>query len=212
MLEDFAGAAAALTTPWVQRIRGTGTESGTLQRNGSGLCQVLSNGSAYSASAYLGDQQYGPAQEVYDTITTKPGSGNPSELYLCIGNPASASINAYRLYVTDVGAGTDTWELQRIDANVATTLGAVVNQEITALDGIGMSYDAPTLTAWYRSGAGGSWSSLFTRSDSTYTTGGYIGLGMWFSTGRVDNFGGGTIVTAQALMNRHGVRSRGGSW
>lgn len=194
VLDDFTGVSAVLTTPWTGRIRGTGTESGLLARNGSGLCATNTNGTTYSASAWRSDQTYGPDCEVYVTVSTKPGSGNPFELYARLSSPGTASVSGYRLYVTDVGAGTDTWEVQRIDTNVETKLGATITQELTAGDKIGMAIVGSTIEVWWNTG--GSWSLLGTRSDSTYSADGNIGLGHWFSTTRSDDFGGGTIAAA----------------
>lgn len=193
VLDAFSGGAAVLSSPWTGRIRGTGTESGQLQTTGAGQCQVNSNGTLYSSSAYRSDQTYGPDCEVYFTVATKPGAGNPVELWARITNPASATVSGYRIDITDVsGAGNDTWQLVRVDNNVNTNVGAAITQEVTAGDGVGMSIVGSTITFWYKAGAG-AWTSLGTRTDTTYSAAGNIGVGLWFSTVRIDDFGGGTI-------------------
>lgn len=52
----------------------------------------------------------------------------------------------------------------------------------------------------------GAWSTVATRSDSTYTGAGYIGLGdkASLTAGKYSDFGGGTVVTA--VTERHQTR------
>ena len=67
---------------------------------------------------------------------------------------------------------------------------------MSAGDSIGMSMVGSTITVYYKA-SGGSWTSLGTRTDSTYTAAGRLQLGQWLSSSGVastiDNFGGGAI-------------------
>jgi hypothetical protein len=63
-----------------------------------------------------------------------------------------------------------------------------VSHGIMSLIGSG----ADNITVYYKAAAG-SWTSLGTRTDSSYTGAGYVGLTMYYySDRRLDDFGGGT--------------------
>jgi hypothetical protein len=129
--------------------------------------------------------------EVYVTIATVPSSNR--SMYVCalLGDISGSSFDGYALKFNKV-SGTDTLQIVRFDDGVETVLGANFSQELVAGNKFGLEIVAGTLTAYVDTGSG--WTSLGSRTDSTYTTAGYLGLGM--SSGAVDDFGGGGLASS----------------
>lgn len=90
-------------------------------------------------------------------------------------NEISLTPDGYGLNPEKVAAGTDVWTMDRIDNGAFTGLGASFNQEYIEDDGLGVAVAGDQHTAYYRSGLGGSWTSLATRTDATYDNLGYVG-------------------------------------
>lgn len=131
----------------------------------------------------------GPDCEAYADVVTVPGAGIAIILYIRIINPGSAGNDSgYRLTVV---ANTSTWNIQRVDANVNTTI-ATSSTAFASGDSFGISCVGSLITA-YRKPSGGSWGSVTSVTDATYGGPGVIGLGITNQTAVVDNLGGGTI-------------------
>jgi hypothetical protein len=141
-----------------------------------------------SASSYAWDywkaQQFGPASEAY--VTVKTASGDAIRVCARMLNPSTSGRSGY--CVNAVGGA---WTIRRIDNGTATTLGATVNQAITAGDRISIAAIGSAISGWYFSAANGTWTQLLTRTDTTYAAGGYLALESRAS--HLDNFGGGAI-------------------
>lgn len=134
----------------------------------------------------------GPDSEVFLTISTLPGTNNVIQLWYRYDTD---NTNLYLIEYTQL-AGTDTVAYFRIDGGGPTQLGATINQDFAVGDASGSEVIGNTHIT-YRKPSGGSWGALDAgRSDNTYTTAGRIGFYMQSTTGRVDDFGGGTVVTA----------------
>jgi hypothetical protein len=137
---------------------------------------------------------YGPDCEAYATISTL-SSGKNLYIYARISvlNTASAP-DAYRVHFN----GTSTVTIERYDhTGSSTVLGASISASFSAGDKIGISCVGSTITAYkYTSGA---WASLGARTDSTYSSAGYIGLEIQDTTYRCDDFGGGTVSTGSQI-------------
>jgi hypothetical protein len=149
----------------------------------------LSDGSYWSASIFAANQ------EAYVTIATIPNNSFEwIELCVRIQDATINNRDCYNVSLSYLVSGTDQITVNRVDDNVSTQLGATINQDISAGDGIGVSIIGSTITVYYRSGFWGTWSSLGTRTDSTYTGGGSIGLtGMVNNTYKLQRFGGGSL-------------------
>ncbi len=185
---------------------GNGTWSALSIIGGTARLKLVTNQAAGTTaglnSNYWSAATFGPDTEVFATIPTL--SGNTHDVYLRLANAGSASVNGYMVEADALG-GTVT--VYRIDASTPTALGAPISQTITAADSLGASIVGSTITAWYKVGAG-AWTSLGTRSDATYSAAGNIGASIDGTTGRLDDFGGGTIaagtfahiVTTQGLV------------
>lgn len=205
VLETFAGGAQSPpNASWTNSIVST---EGTFQRDGAGL-GALATGS--NATAWWNAGTFTDV-ECFQTVSVKAGSGNPIKLFARIVSPGSATPNGYVLKMREAaGAANDGWEIVRIDAGVDTVLGAIPTQEVTAGDLMGFTVYGSTLEAWYKPAAG-AWTLISSRTDSTYSAAGVIGTGISFSTGRVDDFGGGNIVSGGTYLQPyagHGWHSR----
>lgn len=187
---------------------------------GDGDLEVSSN-QARAAAAYEYCDDYwnvsspGPDSEAYVTLATLPGTDNIIYLFARLQSPGTSGLDGYEVDYAQ-RSGTDQVYVYRIDDATFTQLGATVNQEFSAGDGLGMEVIGSTIRALRRSG--GTWAELASRTDSTYASAGRIGFGIRNTTGRVDDFGGGTVVATPAL-EQEGFRFRnddgneaGASW
>ena len=146
------------------------------------------NAATYCA-AYWDTASFGPASEVFCTIIEKPSAGGDFAIGVRIANPDSASASGYR-----VGFFNTVARVYRVDNATPTQLGADISVTVANGDKVGFEANGSTLTV-YRD-TGGGWTSIGSRSDSTYTAAGFISLEAY--NGGVDNpnfddFGGGTI-------------------
>lgn len=127
---------------------------------------------------------FGPDVEVYVTMTDST-SGSYRGLAARLVSEGTSGVDGYEI----VAFGNEIF-VQRVDDNSNTTLGTVISQTYTIGDSMGMSIIGSTITVYYKVGAG-AWTSLGTRTDSTYSAAGKIGLRSenihW------DDFGGGTM-------------------
>lgn len=132
--------------------------------------------------------------EIWATITTASAVATDAFKLLAMTAISDAAADGYELHV-EKSAGTDIWRIRRRDNVTPTTLGADMSQEIASGDSVGLSISSGTITAYYKSGAG-AWTTVGTRTDSTYTGTFYIGVktvqsvsGAW----KAAPFGGGAI-------------------
>ena len=132
-------------------------------------------------------------QEAYYTITNK--NGGDSFVTARMTDIGWQTYDGYTVYMSDHVAGTDQIEIYRVDDGVPTLLGASIDQEVSNGDSIGIKVIGDGIAAYYKP-TGGNWTQLGYRFDSTYTTGGYIGIGEAHDSGSgsaLDNFGGGDV-------------------
>lgn len=142
---------------------------------------------ATHSTAYWNVTNFGPDIEVYITLGSTIG---PSRLYWRIQQEGTSGFDGYALL-----AYTPTNELYiyRIDNGSYTQLGAAISQTFAVGDSFGAKMVGSTITIYYKTAAG-SWTSVGSRSDSTYTGAGKLGISAFDSTSiKLDNFGGGTI-------------------
>lgn len=171
--------------------------------------EIQSNGAAPTATGTNANDywttNFGPDSEVFLIVAAKGADGNTFESIVARiqGEGGSNTWDGYILNF-DPDAGTDAPSIARIDNASATQLGAALSQEYAANDSFGLEIIGSTLQAYYKA-SGGSWAALgTTRSDSTYTSAGKLGFQMYETptiTGRLDDFGGGTVVTVGAQPN-----------
>src|SRR5437899_2007498 len=162
--------------------------------------QVISNtcrpnGPSSASSNWWSDASFGADTEVFITVSTAGAAADYVGITVRTVNENSASLDGYILYVTFPS----TWQFFRLDNGAFTQLGANVTQTVASGDAMGLSIVGTTLTAYYKA-SGGSWVSLNTRTDSTYTAAGHIGIDEKSAgpTTILDDFGGGTVVAGGA--------------
>lgn len=168
---------------------GAGSTALTINTN-----QVAPENASYG-EVYWNPTTFGPDSEVFVTYAVAAHNGGDWGVGLRVTNPDSTAVDGYRCAVFQL-AGNDEVKLYRVDNGVATQLGVTVTQNFSVGDSFGAEMIGSTLQV-YRKTAG-SWASIASRSDGTYTAAGYIGM-YTFSTGangRLDDFGGGTVVVA----------------
>lgn len=161
-----------------------------------------------SGQAYRDDQNYGPGVEVYATIVS-PWQNDSSDFWFWMngsGEGGSAR-DGYKLY-TAYNGGTWFYTVYRADNDVETELTPTfeVGPTLASGDKLGGEIMADGTITWYYKASAGSWgaaSGVSTRSDATYTSG-HIGISKGFNdtTSALDDFGGGTIVTASPSVPR----------
>ena len=168
--------------------------------------KIVSNQLAASRAGYWCGGRYNAATygadcEVYASI---PVAGN-----ITLGARMDADLSAPDGYYIQYDNSTHVLRIRRLANNVGTTLGADIGLTISDNDKLGMSVVGTTITAWrYTSGA---WSELGSRTDSTYSAAGYLSIEIYETTIRIDDFGGGTVVTSAAVpvyMNQYRQRRK----
>lgn len=176
------------------------TNSATLGANwsdllGLGLRWGISSNTAAPQASNAADYWNGATYtnvECYGIISTKPADGAGTVYFLArLASVGGTTFDGYAVALVPA-SGTDQVAFFRIDNGVPTQLGATISQEVAAGESLGLEVNSTTLTAYYKTG--GSWSSLGTRTDSTYSAAGRIGLLSADTSPRINDFGGGTIV------------------
>ncbi len=138
--------------------------------------------------------------EGYFTITTK-NIVNNADLYIewRVANPANEY--GYVISIITNSLGTDHVYLGYQDSGGLHT-AQDISQEISDGDSIGFSSIGSTHQVWYKA-SGGSWTQIGTDwTDSTYTSAGYIQLSCSGTVWVIDDFGGGTVVSASQTKRR----------
>jgi hypothetical protein len=190
LLDDFNRANGLLVTGnWSNDTFNFGATSNALTVNSN---QATPENASYG-EAYWNPTTFGPDSEVFVTYATAAHNGGDWGVGLRATNPDSVNVDGYRCAVFQL-AGNDEVKLYRVDNGVATQLGVTITQNFSVGDSFGAEMIGSTLQVYIKTG--GSWSSIGSRSDGTYTGAGYIGM-YTFSTGangRLDDFSGGTVV------------------
>lgn len=185
LLDDFNRADGPLGPAWTDDYAGNG--------GGRGL-RVVGNQAAGNLAAentgWYSAQVFPSDQEAWTTVSVAQSTGEYLGVALRLTSPG-VSVSGYEFDYAKL-AGTDSIEIYRVDSGVYTQLGTSVAQEIAAGDQIGAQTIGSTLTFWHRP-AGGAWTQLVERTDTTYSGSGYLGLFLGGNVVRVDDFGGGEI-------------------
>lgn len=176
------------STNWTTGVDG-GTDGFTVSSN-----QFAPTASTLSTN-WWNVSNFGPKVEVYDTIINF--SGGSARLSFRIQQEGTAGYDGYTVLAYKP---TNEFYVYRVDNGTQTQLGAAISQTLSDGDSFRASMDGSTITVCYcpsggSCGVGGaSWTSMGTRTDSTYTGAGKISMGAFDTTSiRLDNFGGGTL-------------------
>jgi hypothetical protein len=150
-----------------------------------------------SSDSYWDVATFGPDCEAYITVSTLPATNQYIYIAARVANPGAAGLDGYELNV-QVVAGTDLWQINRLDNASYTLLGSTVTgPNLSAGDSIGIEIIGSTIKGYHKPVAG-SWTEILSRTDSTYSAAGYIALGTDDAATVFDNFGGGTVAAAKA--------------
>jgi len=186
ILDDFNRADGPLGSNWTDPWNTS--EGGSVVISTSEARFVPTGGGKYT---YWNGTAFGPNCEAYGKITSAPIS---SISFFVRSQPDSTNgANGYLLQFVPGAAPRQS--IYRVDNGTWTRLGADLSTS-SALSGLVATLLAvgDSLSGWYDGSQIGT-----SRSDSTYTAAGYIGMGSQGNTGsRVDDFGGGSIVNVIA--------------
>lgn len=162
---------------------------------GQGSLGVISN-TAYSSDAttrsnFWNVADYGPDVEAHCTLSTASSDYIGLGIRLQDTGGAGGDVDGYA-----VEFQTTSIRVYRLDNTGFTQLGATItiSPALANGDGVGAEMSGTTITVYKR--VGGTWTSEGTRTDSTYSAAGKIALQIDLNTTRVDDYGGGTIVTS----------------
>jgi hypothetical protein len=132
--------------------------------------------------------------EAYITIATKNGADNEvvAAVYLRVSG-TGASETGYYCYATRK-SGTDQIDVDSFTGTSFSSAGSSQNQEISDGDVFGAEIIGSTIKVYINGSEVGTW------TDSTYSTGKYIGFGVQGNTTEFDDFGGGVPTTPSARI------------
>lgn len=158
--------------------------------------KVVSNqctANSLPCESYWSAAQFGPNMEVWATFAAVPTTGSLG-MYVRIQSAGTGSCDSYGIIAVKATGGPtgDTVKIYRMDNAVHTQLGATITRAFAAGDSFGVRIIGSTIEAWYKASAG-SWTLLGSRTDSTYSGNGYLGLMNATNAFTLDDFGGGTI-------------------
>lgn len=134
----------------------------------SNACQISSLVPDGFAGAYFGTT-YSPGPfEAYYTLSTKPPDGNYTLIAIILGTASSG--NGYAITLNPVaGASNDELHIYRLDAFIGTEIGSLITQEFSNGDGLGIGITSAGVVSAQRKSSG-TWTSLGTATDTTYTS------------------------------------------
>lgn len=120
-----------------------------------------------------------------------------------------ATLGAMDSYLLRVTPGSSTFDIRKRSAGGASTSVLSVAQAFVAGDSAGFSAIGTTLTSYIKHS--GTWSQVSQTTDATITAPGYPGVGMQDATIRIDNFGGGALITFRSIIRLQAV-NRSSVW
>jgi hypothetical protein len=149
---------------------------------------LQNSGSFEQREDYWNVTTFGPDSEVYVTVTTV---GITSfRLYLRLQTPGTAGTDGYLAYFASTAVF-----IYRIDNTSLTQQGASVSLTLAGGESYGFEIIGSDMNVYKKSG--GSWgTTLATRTEATYSAAGNIAIGTDAQNWVLDDFGGGTVVTA----------------
>jgi hypothetical protein len=193
ILDDFnrADTGPPPSANWTSDVRGSG---GTGMAVVSNQMKALSLG-AGEASNWWSATTFGDDCEAWLTCATSTPN---FELWARGTGFGSASPQAYLLWF-NVSLEDVVIQKYGPGAGVGWVTITSVHNPIGVGDSLGIRVLGSTIEAWFK-GVTGSWSLILSATDSTFTTGGEIGLIDYTTTDLFDNFGGGTVVSGPTVV------------
>lgn len=164
--------------------------------------QVKNGGTTSGSSAQM--TSLGALASPIEAYIDIPSITESVGLDYLMSNIGTASVSGYRVQTS---TGNTLIKVFRIDNGAFTQIGASITQTVSAGDSLGIAVSGTTHTVWYKPSAG-SWTSLGTVTDATYASGSIgILIDNANTLSRIDNFGGGAVVTATKTLALLGVGS-----
>lgn len=192
VLDDFNRAnSASLGANWTNPVF-TGNPSPRIVSNAMGPAGDDS-GTVY-CDAYWSASTFGPDSECWVTVSAS-NTNKGREIYVRLTG-LDGSPSGYSAFAADISGTSNNWTLNRYDNGTFVQLGAAFTQSVAAGDSIGLEMIGSSLVFYYKAAAG-SWASVTSRTDATYSGAGNIALALQQGSGtsnRFDDFGGGTVV------------------
>lgn len=133
----------------------------------------------------------GADTEAYITINTQAAATWWYFLFARVTTLVGSTVDGYYLEITKV-AGTDEWRVFEWLNGSGTQNGATATTEVADGGQIFFLTSGTTLSGHYNG------TEVLSRTDATYGSAGYFGLGFGDNDVRGDSFGGGQVVTAGA--------------
>jgi hypothetical protein len=184
---------------WAGPIRAA---SGTLND-----CRLVSNtagpssvGGITTSESYWTPTTFGADQEVYCSIPTAPIGTQGFSIWARLQQEGANTVDGYNLSYTH-GTG---FRMFRILNAGFSQVGSTNAQAVSAGDAAGLTVIGTDLEMWYKAAAG-SWVSLGTGSNADVTGAGKLGISISGGSAnvRLDDFGGGEVVTTQSAFHNH---------
>jgi hypothetical protein len=170
---------------------GNWAATGADGRPGVALSQNRIQSFAQPSYSYRVSPYVGGGSEAWATVSVRPNQNHWLSLVICLQGAGSSTWDGYELRAK-VTSGPDLWEIRRITDGASTGIGSTT-MEIAAGGTMLLRRSAVDLQFWWKP-PGGSWTQKLSVGDTTYDWG-MIGLGGW-STGALDDFGGGSLLTS----------------
>lgn len=158
----------------------------------------------------------GADQEAYATLGGTM-AGVSFAVYVRVQEYGTSTPDGYAVEYNPTRAGGAAIRLVKLNNNSAQGLAGANGEwtliSLVAGDSIGVEIVGSVLRGFYKQGAG-AWVEFNTATDAAYSTGDRIAMEINASTGRFDNFGGGTVATTAvgaSLAMPYTLRGRAGA-
>ena len=144
---------------------------------------------------------FGADSEAYCTVPGVSSDYHGLSLFVRCTTLSESTFDGYGLNI-DIHPNPDTWTIEEVLNGGTTSIGSGTSNLANG-DKVGLEVIGSTLKAYkYTSGAWNS-TAIVSVSDTTYGSAGYIGIGVKDNNFYVDDFGGGTVVTASGRSTRN---------
>jgi hypothetical protein len=187
-LDTFNG--GALSGDWVADTFDFANSAFTVTGSGEGRAAT-----AFDERAYWNTAQGQADGEVAVQLTVKPATDETVMAAYRVQTPNTAGADGYEM-VAEVETASDTIKLFRSDNKTFTTL-ITCSQELSATDQVGVRYTG-SLHEIYVAPATGPKIHVGSVTDATYTSAGYVGMGVKGTTARIGSFLAGPMVVPVA--------------
>ncbi len=137
--------------------------------------------------------QFGPDAEAYATVIETADGTGAREIDIYVRADADRNPS----YFLSIDPYNETLSLWRKNAaGSAFQIGISRSRNIVNGETYGLEIVGTTLSVYVKP-SGGSWTFLFSETDTNITAAGYVGLNVYGTNMIVDDFGGGTVVASR---------------